>query len=86
MTEAAARVLQERLGLSDDELLTILDVDPLTLITGGDELLHRPEIGLLLALTADREPSLLRIWVRNGAIDRLLARDFGAFETELERL
>jgi hypothetical protein len=85
VSATAARVLQERLGLSDDELLTILDVDPLTLIT-GDDLPHRPELGLLLALTADREPSLLRLWVRNGPIDRLLARDFAAFETELERL
>jgi len=85
VTATAARVLQERLGLSDDELLTILDVDPLTLIT-GDELLHRPELGLLLALTADREPSLLQLWIRNGPIDLLLARDFAAFESELERL
>jgi hypothetical protein len=41
---------------------------------------------LLLALTADHEPSLLRIWVRNGPVDLLLARDFGAFEDALDAL
>ncbi|MDX6641220.1 MAG: hypothetical protein QOF12_2231 [Solirubrobacteraceae bacterium] len=85
MSDTAARLLQERLGLSEDELLRILDVDPLTLIT-GDELTHRPELALLLALTAEREASLLRLWVRNGPIDLLLARDFGAFEDALDRL
>ena len=43
-----AAVLSERLGLSDDELLTILDADPLSVMT--DDLDHRPEIGILLAL------------------------------------
>jgi hypothetical protein len=81
---SGARDLQERLGLSDDELLTILDADPLALI--GDELDHRPELPILLALTAPHEPSLLTVWVRNGAIDLLLARDFEGFERELERL
>ena len=81
----AARVLQERLGLTEDELLAILDVDPLTLIA-ADDLPHRPELPLLLALTEGREPSLLAVWVRNGPIDRLLARDFGGFEDDLEAL
>lgn len=81
----AARLLQERLGLSDEELLTVLDVDPLTLVA-GDELPHRPQLPLLLALTAEYEPSLLALWVRNGPIELLLARDFAAFEDELERL
>jgi hypothetical protein len=85
VSDTAARLLQERLGLTEDELLNILDVDPLTLIT-GDDLSHRPELALLLALTADREPSLLRLWVRNGPIELLLARDFGAFEDALEQL
>jgi hypothetical protein len=84
MADTAARVLQERLGLSDEELLTILDADPLSLI--GDELAHRPEVPILLALTEPHEPSLLRLWVRNGPIDLLLARDFGAFEDALEDL
>jgi hypothetical protein len=82
---SSPRVLQDRLGLTDDELLQVLDVDPITLIT-GDELPHRPELPLLLALTDDHEPSLLKIWVRNGPIDHLLARDFGAFEDALDEL
>lgn len=81
---SGARVLQERLGLTDDELLEVLDADPLTLI--GDDLDHRPELPILLALTEPYEPSLLRIWVRNGAIDLLLARDFAGFESVLEDL
>jgi hypothetical protein len=85
MTPSSARLLQERLGLTEDELLTILDVDPLTLIA-GDDLPHRPELPLLVALTEGHEPSLLRIWVRNGPIDKLLARDFGAFEDALDEL
>ena len=41
----------ERLGLGDEELCAVLDVDPLTLI--GGELEHRPELAILLALTED---------------------------------
>lgn len=78
----SARVLQERLGLSDEELLTILDADPLALIAG--ELDHRPELPILLALTEPFEPSLLRLWVRNGPIELLLARDFPGFEDALD--
>ena len=81
---SGARELQERLGLSDDELLQALDADPLALI--GDELDHRPELPILLALTEPHEPSLLRLWVRNGPIDLLLARDFEGFESALENL
>ena len=80
----SARDLQERLGLSDDELLQALDADPLALI--GDDLDHRPELPILLALTEPYEPSLLQLWVRNGPIDLLLARDFAAFESALEDL
>jgi hypothetical protein len=80
----SARELQRRLGLSDDELLRILDADPLSLI-GGD-LDHRPELPILLALIDGHEPSLLQIWVRNGPIDLLLARQFGAFEDALDAL
>lgn len=81
---SSAGELQRRLGLSDEELLTILDADPLALI--GDDLDHRPELPILLALTEHHEPSLLRIWVRNGPIDHLLARDFAAFEDALDAL
>ena len=79
----SARDLQERLGLSDDELLTALDADPLSLMSG--DLDHRPELPILLALTEPYEPSLLRLWVRNGPIEKLLARDFAAFEDALDR-
>lgn len=85
MTTAAV-TLMERLGLTDEELCTVLDVDPLTVIT--DELSHRPEIGILLELTAEIDPSLLASWVRvtgphGRPLDLLLRRDFGAFEDAL---
>jgi hypothetical protein len=77
----------ERLGLTDEELCAILDVDPIAVITG--ELDHRPELGILLVLTAEAaeavgEPSLQR-WVRTSGphgrpLDLLLARDFAGFE------
>jgi hypothetical protein len=77
----------ERLGLSDDELCRVLDVDPITVITG--ELDHRPELPILLDLTAEADarlaPGVLRRWVRTTGpsgrpLDHLLARDFPAFE------
>jgi len=85
--------LQNLLGLSDEELLTILDEDPLAVITG--DLDHRPELPILLDLLAEAEeragPALLRRWVRAAGpsgrpIDVLLARDFGAFEDALATL
>lgn len=86
---SAAVTLMERLGLSDDELMTVLDADPLTVIT--DALDHRPEIAILLALTSDYDPVLLRRWLRaSGAggrpLDLLARRDFAAFEDALEGL
>lgn len=81
------------LGLSEDELCSILDVDPLTLLSG--ELEHRPELPILLDLVAEAQeraaPSVLRRWVRaegpNGRpIDQLLARDFAGFEDSLAAL
>jgi hypothetical protein len=80
----------ERLGLGDEELCAVLDVDPLTLI--GGELEHRPELAILLALTEEASErvgeGVLRRWVRatgpgGRPIDHLLARDFGAFEDDL---
>lgn len=94
MTATAASVLMERLGLDEEELCRILDVDPLTLI-GGDSLEHRPELPILLALTAEAgervHPDALRRWLRTAGpsgrpLDHLLARDFGAFEDALETL
>ena len=83
----------ERLGLGDEELCAVLDVDPLTLI--GGELEHRPELAILLALTEEASErvgeAVLRRWVRatgpgGRPIDHLLARDFGAFEDDLSVL
>ena len=88
MTTGAA-VLAERLGLSDDELLTIVDADPLTVMAGDLE--HRPEIPILLTLTEDIDESVLRRWLRaegphGRPLDLLLARDFPAFEDAVEDL
>jgi hypothetical protein len=93
MSASPARRLQELLGLSDEELLTVLDADPLTLLAG--ELDHRPELPILLSLLDEaRETageSVLRRWVRAAGptgrpLDHLLARDFGAFEDALGTL
>jgi hypothetical protein len=90
VSATAARLLQERLGLSDEELLATLAVDPLTLI-GADHLPQRPELPLLLALTESHDPALLRRWLRTTGprgrpLDLLLARDFAAFEDALADL
>jgi hypothetical protein len=81
---SAAANLMERLGLSDEELLRVLDEDPLTLI--GGELDHKPELPILLTLTDGIDPAVLRRWLRTGPIDALLARDFAAFEDAVEDL
>jgi hypothetical protein len=81
--------LMERLGLTDDELIGVLAADPLAVIT--DDLAHRPEIGILLALTDEHDPALLRRWLRargpkGRPLDLLLRRDFAAFEDALADL
>ena len=77
----------ERLGLDDDELCAVLDVDPISVITG--ELDHRPELGILLALTEEAAERVGEGVLRRGGrragpsgrpLDHLLARDFPAFE------
>jgi hypothetical protein len=82
--------LMLRLGLSDDELCEVLDVDPLAVITG--ELDHRPELAILLALTAEAAqrigPRTLRSWLRRSGpagipLEHLKSRDFAAFEDDL---
>jgi hypothetical protein len=84
VSSTAASVLQQRLGLSDEELLQVLDEDPLTVITG--ELDHKPELPILLTLTEDIDEAVLQRWLRRGPIDRLLARDFASFEDEVADL
>jgi hypothetical protein len=81
------------LGLTEDELCQVLDVDPLTLLSG--QLEHRPELPILLDLLDEAGeragPTVLRRWVRASGpagrpIDALLRRDFGAFEDALGEL
>jgi hypothetical protein len=90
--ERAAR-LMELLGLGEEELCQLLEVDPLTLLSG--QLEHRGELPILVELldeaAAVAGPPLLRRWVRTAGprgrpIDALLARDFGAFEDALDEL
>lgn len=85
--------LMQRLGLTDDELCEILAVDPISVITG--ELDHRPELSILLDLTAQAAQrvgdGVLRSWLRRRGpggtpFEHLRARDFGAFEDDLELL
>lgn len=93
LSASAASVLQQRLDLSDEELLAILAADPLALVSG--DLDHRPELGILLALTDEPEqrlgPGLIARWLRatgpaGRPLDHLLARDFPAFEDALAEL
>ena len=88
-----AQHLQELLGLEEDELLAVLDADPLAVITG--DLDHKPELPILLDLLAEAEEQagapVLRRWVRRAGpagrpLDALLARDFGRFEDALATL
>ncbi len=81
------------LGLSEDELCTVLDSDALTLLSGQIE--YAAELRILLDLLAEpaetRGPAVLRRWVRASGphgrpIDLLLARDFAGFEDALDGL
>ena len=82
--------LMERLGLSDDELCEVLDADPLAIVS--DDLDHRPELRILLALTDEAAAQVgrgvLRRWLRRRGptgvpLAHLRARDFAAFEDDL---
>jgi hypothetical protein len=89
---SAAR-LQSLLGLTDEELLRVLGSDPISVITGEEDL--RPEVQVLGELL--REPaetlgeSTLRRWVRTSGprgrpVDLLCAQDFAGFEDALADL
>ncbi len=93
MTPRSAADLMQRLGLTDDELCEVLAVDPISVLTG--DLAHRPELAILLDLTDEAAErvgdSVLRSWLRRrgpGGIpyEHLRARDFAAFEDDLELL
>jgi hypothetical protein len=90
---SAAGLLMERLGLTEVELCAVLDADPLALIAGDAD--DRPELRILLALTAEAEEAVgataLARWVRAAGpagrpLDLLVARDFAGFENALELL
>jgi hypothetical protein len=81
------------LGLSEDELCTVLDSDALTLLSGQIE--YASELRILLDLLEEpaetRGATVLRRWVRASGpegrpIDLLLARDFSGFEDALDGL
>ncbi len=83
----------ELLGLDEDELCRVLDVDPLSLLSG--QLQHRSELPLLLTMLdeagAQLGPAVLRRWVRSRGphgrpLDALLRRDFAAFEDAVDDL
>ena len=87
---SAAR-LQSLLGLSDEELLRILNSDPLAVITGEED--ARPEVAILLDLLAEASQraseATLRRWVRANderPLKLLLAHDFAGFEDALGEL
>jgi hypothetical protein len=85
-----AAELMDRLGLSDDELCEVLEADPIAILTG--DLDHRPELRILLDLTAEAAArvgdGVLRRWLRRRGpagvpLEHLRARDFAAFEDDL---
>jgi hypothetical protein len=81
-----------RLGLSDDELLTIFKLDPLAAIGGDYD--HLPQVEVLDGLTAQAaelagQGSIAR-WVRSsgespGPIELLEHGDWAGFEDALDR-
>jgi hypothetical protein len=89
----AAALLLDRLGLTEDELLQVLDADPLAVVAG--DLDDKPQLPILLALTEEAAERVhadaLRRWVRTAGpagrpLDHLLARDYAAFEDALAAL
>ncbi len=93
MTSTAAAVLMQRLGLTEDELLTVLGADPLSVVSG--DLDDKPQLPILLTLTEEAaekvQADALRRWVRTAGpagrpLDHLLAQDYPAFEDALAAL
>ncbi|MBA2349054.1 MAG: hypothetical protein H0V81_12235 [Solirubrobacterales bacterium] len=84
----------QRLGLEEDELLTVLGADPLSVLSG--DLDDKPQLAILLALTEEAAGRIhedaLRRWLRTTGpsgrrpVDDLLAQDFGAFEDAIGAL
>ncbi|MGI8558508.1 MAG: hypothetical protein ACR2ND_09400 [Solirubrobacteraceae bacterium] len=83
MGAAAAADLLARLDLSDDEVVRIFEASPLDVISGALD--ARPEVEILLALTAGLDEGLLRRWLRargprGRPVELLTAHDFAGFE------
>jgi len=85
--------LVELLGLSDNELCTVLDSDALTIVSGQAE--ATPELAILIDLLEEAAEKVgtraLAGWVRRRGpagrpIDALLSREFPAFERAVEVL
>jgi hypothetical protein len=90
---ARAAALMDLLGLTEEELCQVLDVDPLSLLSGEVE--HATQLPILWELCREAgertRPGVLRSWVWAGGtngrpIDLLLARDFARFEDALDEL
>lgn len=83
----------DALGLTEDELCRILDIDPLGLISG--QLEHAHQLPILLDLLSEPRDRVgaptLRRWVRTKGpvgtpIEALTNHDFPAFENALSEL
>jgi hypothetical protein len=86
---SASEGLRDLLGLSDEEMLALLQTTPLDMVAGADD--EREDVRVLLALVSEAEHAVgaatLRRWLRaTDAIDVLLQRDFPAFEGRLSEL
>lgn len=90
---ARAAALMDMLGLSEEELCRVLDVDPLSLLS--DRVDHCAALPILFEMCREAGervgPETLSRWVRAAGpygrpIDALLARDFARFEAALDDL
>ena len=84
-----AQLLQERLGLTEDDLCRVLGADPLTILSGQAD--ADPRLRILLDLTGELveliSPAALRAWAgRQPQRGHLLDGDFAAFEDDLAAL